>query len=278
MKLRYLGTGGGGGIPELFCSCPVCLHARRVGGRERRRRPMALVDDTLCIDLPCDAASTVLELGADTAAIRHILITHAHYDHFLPDNLLTRPEGAAKAELYISPGSGAAFAKRCEKLSALPVPAGMLPINAPKVHLVGPFESFRAGEHLVTALPSDHAPGLDSLNYLIEREGKAILWLHDCGLLSETAKNWLTEECPRLSLVSMDCALPVGSPPSKEHMDIDTCASTADYLRDLGCADERTVFILSHISHNVRMNHAELSRAATAFGLVPAFDGMEIIL
>lgn len=278
MKLRYLGTGGGGGIPELFCSCPVCARARREGGKERRRRPMAVVDGTLCIDLPCDAASTALELGADMSAVSHILITHAHYDHFMPDNLLTRPEGALRTELFISPASGADFAARCEKLASRLPPPGLSPINAPRVRLVKPFESFSAGEHCVTALPSSHAPGLETLNYLISRQGKSILWLHDSGFPPEEVMSWLSDCQPRLSLVSMDCALPAGQGASGEHMDIETCARCAQTLRSLGCADENTLFLLSHISHNTRLTHSELTRLSSRYRLLPAFDGMEILL
>ena len=38
MKLKYYGTGGGGGIPEIFCDCRVCRNAREVGGKEIRTR------------------------------------------------------------------------------------------------------------------------------------------------------------------------------------------------------------------------------------------------
>ena len=121
MKLKYLGSGGGGGIPELFCSCSVCMNARNKQGKELRRRSLALINDELVIDLPCDARDGFISHDVDPANIAYILITHSHYDHFLADNLLTRPHGAKQANLYISHESGKEFAQRCEALGKLSV-------------------------------------------------------------------------------------------------------------------------------------------------------------
>lgn len=278
MKLKYLGTGGGGGIPELFCSCPVCLNARARGGKELRRRSLAIIDDELCIDLPCDARDSFIAHGVDYPKIAHILITHAHYDHFMAENLLTRPQGAGRVELYISRGSGEDFQKRCEMLRALPTPEGLAPINVPNVHLVKAFESFRAGAFELTALESSHAKALETLNYLISRGDKSILWLHDSGVLTGNTRELLREKRPRLSLVSMDCALPTGAAASAEHMDLNACAETADFLRSLGCVGKDTRLVLSHISHNTKYAHEQLLKAAADAGFRPACDGEEFNL
>ena len=54
MKLKYYGTGGGAGIPEIFCDCRVCRHAREVGGKDIRTRSQAVIDDKISIDFPVD--------------------------------------------------------------------------------------------------------------------------------------------------------------------------------------------------------------------------------
>lgn len=262
----------------MFCSCPVCMNARKRGGKELRRRSLAIIDDELVIDLPCDARDSFLAQDVEYTKISHILVTHAHYDHFMAENLLTRPYGAEPVELYMSYGSGEGFAKRCDDLAKLPTPENLVAINVPHVYLKRAFERFTVGEYTVTALASTHAAGLETLNFLICRGDKSILWLHDSGILPEATKEWLKREKPHLSLVSMDCALPLGSKASGEHMDLNACVSTAEFLRSIGCIDENTQLILSHISHNTQMSHEELAAAARDFGFRPAFDGEEIHL
>ena len=276
MKLKYLGSGGGGGIPELFCSCPVCNKARMKQGKDLRRRSLAIIDDELVIDLPCDARDSFIEHNVDPTKIACILITHAHYDHFLAENLLTRPCGAKQVDLYISHRSGDEFAQRCEGMAKLPTPPSLMPINVPRVHLKHTFECFRMGKYAVTTLDSSHARNLETLNYIIQREDKSILWLHDSGVLTEATKQWLSSNTSYFSLVSMDCSLPIGSKVSSEHMDLSACVETMRYLKCIGCADEKTQFILSHISHNTKMSHDELYAVAKNFGCRPAFDGEEI--
>lgn len=61
MKLRYLGTAAAEGVPAVFCPCPACAHARKVGGKEVRTRSGAIVDDALKLDFPGDAYMQALK-------------------------------------------------------------------------------------------------------------------------------------------------------------------------------------------------------------------------
>lgn len=276
--MKYLGSGGGGGIPELFCACPVCTNARQVGGRELRRRSLAIVDDCLLIDLPCDARDSFLTHEVDLSQPEVLLVTHNHYDHFLAENLLTRPQGAKKIRLFISYGSGQALSERCKKLATMPTPSQMEPIHLPEVHLLHPFEEVTYGAYSITPLHSSHASGLETLNYLIRKGDKAILWLHDSGRLTEETKSWLKEHPFSLSLVSMDCALPLGFGKSREHMDLNACEETVNFLRSIGSVSHSSVLILSHISHNTKMTHIQLQHAAHERGFSVAFDGKELYI
>ena len=51
MKLKYYGTGAGYGLPEVFCDCRICRHARENGGKNIRTRSMALLDGQLAISI-----------------------------------------------------------------------------------------------------------------------------------------------------------------------------------------------------------------------------------
>src|SRR5699024_7123072 len=51
MKLTYLGTAAAEGFPALFCNCPACREAARLGGRNIRTRSQALINRDLLLDL-----------------------------------------------------------------------------------------------------------------------------------------------------------------------------------------------------------------------------------
>ena len=276
MKIQYLGTGGGAGIPEMFCSCRICENARRRQGRELRNRHMAVIDDVLCIDLPCDARSSFLAQGVDAQKIRYLLVTHSHYDHFLADNLISRPEGAQPIELFISRGSGKEIFKKSEKYRNAPVRPGVRPVCAPEIHFVEPFKPFACGSYSVTPLLAHHDPAVESLNYLIASEETAILWLHDTGPLLPQTADYLKGIHQHIQFVSMDCALPYGKYISEEHMDILQGRETIDLLREFGRVDERTLVYLSHIGHLVDCTHEELAKQAQTFGFHAAYDGAVI--
>ncbi len=238
-----------------------------------RRRPLAIVDDQLCIDLPCDARDSFLAHGVDPKKLRYVLITHGHYDHFMGENMLTRPQNANKLDVYISTESGEGFVKKCGDLRHARIPAGMPPVNVPNVNFLSPYETVQAGSYEVTALPANHAPRLGSLNYILSSEGKTILWLHDSGILLPDVKSFLAKKKFFFNFVSMDCALPKGSPASNEHMDLIQCAETAEFLRSIQAIDDGTKLYLAHISHLVGQTHEEMAQDAKCYGFHVAYDG-----
>ena len=54
MKVTFLGSGGGSGIPNPFCQCANCEAARAAGGRSLRNSPAVLINDDLLIDCGAD--------------------------------------------------------------------------------------------------------------------------------------------------------------------------------------------------------------------------------
>ena len=55
-----------------------------------------------------------------------------------------------------------------------------------------------------------------------------------------------------------------------------TPLETAAQLRENGNANENTKFVLSHIGHLVDRTHDELACEAAEFGMIAAYDGMEV--
>ncbi len=85
MKLTFLGTGA--------ADWPL---QREAGMTEFRRLSSALIDDTLLIDPGPQVFDALSEFGKDPKAIRYILITHKHGDHFCIQTLERLMQTGAK--------------------------------------------------------------------------------------------------------------------------------------------------------------------------------------
>jgi Metal-dependent hydrolases of the beta-lactamase superfamily I len=90
MQVLMLGTASAEGYPALFCRCRNCQQARLLGGPSIRRRSACLVNDDLLIDLGPDISAAMQVNGLCLGQVKYLLITHAHSDHLLPENLLYR--------------------------------------------------------------------------------------------------------------------------------------------------------------------------------------------
>ena len=273
MKIKYYGTGAGAGIPELFCSCRVCAYARKNGGKDFRTRSQAVVGD-LMIDFPVDAHAHALFYGIDMQEYRDVLITHDHPDHFSRLEINSRFQDDGEWRFYLPPDSAEPERKR--QAAILASNKQIPPRRAVTVLDAAPFETMTIQGYHVTALPANHVKNLQCVLYLIEKDGKTVFWAHDTGLLPEETVEYFRKRKVHLNAVSLDCTLKRGDPITPAHMDILQCKQTADMLRSFGCIDDSTVIILSHFGHLVERTHQELVEEAVEFGMIPAFNGMEI--
>ena len=279
MKLTYYGTAAGAGIPEIYCSCRVCEQARAARGKNIRTRSQAVLDGCISIDFPVDVLAHTIHGGLDMRPIKHVLITHNHHDHFMPADVMSRPQGVEGAvHFYLSEKSGKDFRASLEATeeayrSGRRIRTGNFRVEA---HTVSMFAPFSLMDYTVTPLHARHAEAIESLNYLIERDGKVLLWAHDTGLFHSDTLTYLRDLGVHLDLVSLDCTLKRGEQITKSHMDLDWCIETANVLRAQGNADDSTVFVLSHIGHLVERTHDELVAEASPLGFLVAYDGMQI--
>ena len=87
MKLQFLGTAAAEGIPALFCNCPACQYAYKIGGKEIRMRAGAMLDDVIKIDFGPDSYAQMLANHLDYTRVHTLLVTHSHPDHLAVDEL-----------------------------------------------------------------------------------------------------------------------------------------------------------------------------------------------
>lgn len=266
MKLQYLGTAAAEGVPAVFCSCPTCTYARRVGGKEVRSRSGAVVNDVLKIDFPGDAYMQAMRWGLDYARIHDVLITHTHQDHFCPQEFAMyfppfahHPEHAQPLTIY---GNEQARAMMEERLQE-----GMLEFVT-----LRPYDSVEVAGHQVTALPAVHAFEETALFYLIEKDGKRLLYAHDTDEFTPEHLEFLAGK--RMDLVSLDCTNGIIESEYVGHMGISDNLRMREKLLELGVADENTLFVANHFSHNGLVPHEEMERRLPGFTV--SYDGLTV--
>lgn len=270
MKLTFLGTAAAEGMPAVFCNCPYCNEARRLGGRNIRTRSQALINEDLLIDLPADTYSHFLQNGILGHKIRDLLITHSHSDHFYPKELAMRHGPYAHAMeapvLKVHCGQGTFEKLRKE----FPEKWGF------EAELLTPFVPASVGAYTVTALPARHFPGDGAVFYIIRGE-KTVLYAHDTGYFYEEVFDYIEKNGIRFDLATFDCTnvdIPIGD--DGTHMGIDNLLRVAQRLEKMGAVDEKTVKIINHFSHNGNPLHHVLEARMEGTGFLVSYDGMTV--
>lgn len=277
MKIKYLGTAAAEGMPGVFCECETCKKSRELGGKNIRTRSQAIIDDSLLIDFPSDTYMHSLLYGIELSKIETCLITHAHFDHLYPDELWCRAPGIAHMEqnpltLYATHASYSRIAN------------AMLDHNIDDTGRVGlkkmkPFVSFKVQGYTVTPLKARHNPTTDPVIFLIQKDGKNLLYANDTGFFPDETAAYLKNSDVKLDLVSFDCT--GGLIPDKDygkysHLNLIGDVMMRDLLKENGNLKENTQFVITHFSHNGTPIHEEMEKAASKQGFITAYDGFEI--
>lgn len=275
MKMQYLGTAAAEGLPAVFCQCPICREATRRGGKDIRFRSGALINDRLLIDISPDLYAAKLKFQLELGDIRNILITHAHMDHFNREELSMFIEPYAHLQqrgilnLY-----GSDFTARVweEYLYASIMREPNLE-KAVVFHKLAPFETTEVDGVQITALKAIHSCP-ESLIYLLEQNGKKLLYGNDTGLFPEETWDYLkTKANLPLTVVSLDSTM--GKPESEYngHMTFQQNVFTRCRMLEEGIADAKTRFICHHFSHNGLALHKEMEEIMGPQHFEIAYDG-----
>ena len=273
MKIQYLGTAAAEGWPGLFCRCEVCRRAREAGGKNIRTRSQALIDDTILMDFPPDTYLHMLRDGLPLPEIRTLLLTHSHQDHWYPEDLAFRGEGFSHdidgiLEIY---GNDAC----AQRLKAILPIVGQSMMDAMRAHYneVTAFSPFETQGYRVTPLKALHNRAENCLIYLIEKDGKSLLYANDTGLFPQETWEYLRGK--KLDLVSMDCTMQQ-IPEGTNHMGLTDNAELCRRLGEAGYTHEGTKYVITHFSHNGGLLHEELEERARPLGFLTAYDGMTL--
>ena len=276
MKVTYLGTGAAEGIPALFCNCDFCKNARKHG--VMRSRSQLLIDE-LSVDFPPDGFYHACAFGVDFSAIRYLIVSHSHMDHFYAHDFILRGYKYASdmsspaLDIYANAECGEVF----EECTRREMRADIAPTV--RFHTVRAFEKVSFGGFTVHTLRAKHT-SREPLLFLIEKDGKRILHLHDTGALPEESYSYLSSlEKKPCDLITLDCTfLWDKTPENARHMGLDVNVQTLARLSELGFVNAETKKVITHFSHNSRPTEERLKRAEEELGVIAAYDGMAIEL
>ena len=271
MKIKFLGTAAAEAMPAPFCVCENCKRAMKLGGRNIRTRSQALVDDALLIDFPCDTYFHMIKENIDLSKIKSLFITHEHRDHFYDDDIKCLYYGFSRApEGYVFTVYGSEDIRKPIEAIA----KGTDRVAYKKIELFSPIN---VEGYTVTALKAVHGTNNPYI-YLIEKQGKALLYAHDTDYFAKETWEYLEKHKPHLDLVSLDCTnctLPHGE--WHGHMGVDENIKCKQRLLEKGLIDENSKVVINHFSHNgTHSVYDEMVPIAKAHGFITAYDGLEI--
>ncbi|MDI3508582.1 MAG: phosphoribosyl 1,2-cyclic phosphate phosphodiesterase [Clostridiales bacterium] len=269
MKLKFLGTAAAEGWPALFCQCDACRRARRLGGKNIRTRSSCLIDEEYMVDFSADTYMHVLNEGLDLTKVKHLIITHSHEDHFYPSDLMMRRQPFA----YMDKPEPLTIYGNDKVQSCFDAVNGARNDNILIFRQVRAYEPFSAGEAVITPLLADHSPEEQCFVYVIELNGKKLLYGHDSGYFPETT--WEVLRNYMLDGVVLDCT---SGPQSCEHyhMGLPQDIKVKERLLEQASAGDNTIFIINHFSHNGGLLYDQLVETAAPHNFKVTYDGMEI--
>jgi len=275
MKLQYLGTAAAEGIPAVFCECENCIKSKLSGGRNIRTRSQALIDDCILIDFPQDTYMHYLKYDFPLAKIKNCLITHSHQDHLYPQEMVMRKNGFShiidKSPLtFFSDESG------YNMLNELKILCGITDGNM-LVRKIKLYETFLVEGYNITALRATHDIGASPVVYLIEKDGKSIFYSHDTSEYPKETMDYLKNYSRPINLISLDCTEACNDTIYEGHLTLSRCNELRNELLNIGVADEKTVFVLNHFSHNGKnVVYDEFVKIAAKYNFEVSYDGMII--
>ncbi len=274
MKLTYLGTAAAEGWPAVFCNCEYCIRAEKLGGKNIRTRSQSLINDDLLIEFNGDTYAHALKNGFDLSAVKYCFITHSHLDHFQPTDLVFRTDGVYAHKITVPTMQLFGSKDVIAKYEKYRIAVSDEPIPQIEINEVFAYQTVKIGDYEITPLPANHAMEETAFVYLIKGD-KTLLYLHDTGKPFDEVYNYLVKNKVRADLISYDCTY-VALPSGERHMGLDTIPEVQKKLTELGIADENTIHVVNHFSHNGKLLHDELCEEAKKINCLTSYDGMSI--
>lgn len=264
MRILLQGTGAADGIPALYSDSRLSRLARELGGKEIRSRCAALIDGHLKIDLGPDTWHQVVRDRLDPSEWTAVLFTHSHEDHFTISELQywLYPFAHTDFSDLMVYGNAAILSAMQQRYPEWPIPA----------QLIAPKEPFDHLDYRITPIPAYHKLEEASMNFIIERQGKSMLYASDTGYYREETWDFLPPF--RLDALVVECTEGKNRTDYYGHMDLKECIAFVTRLREMQVLNPDAIVATTHHSDLGDLSHSDLEDLLAPHGILPGFDGM----
>ena len=286
MHLTFLGTAATPSMPIPFCVCETCSEARRIGGKNLRRRSSVVINDELLVDIGPDIATASFVHNICLAGIGICLQTHTHADHLDAEFILSRhadygTEVAGELLLVASVETLQSIDRLVRQRSDY----GSIfdPDTQAALHIglepVTPFETISGGDYRITGYPANHGHDQGFLLYSIAQGDHAVFYGTDTSVLFNKVWEHLQQERIMYDVVILDHTYGIGhgSRPA-DHLASKDVIAHANRFRENGLLKDNGVVYATHLSHEGSLEHEELDEYATKHGYRVAYDGLRLRL
>lgn len=266
MEILLQGTGAADGIPSAFSRNRVSEFAREKGGLDVRTRTCALIDGHLKIDFGPDTWYQCSRDGVVAEDFSGVIFTHSHEDHFDRNELQYMLYPFTDREYLEFPlyGNGRVLELLEERYPCWPME--LVPIAS--------FQPFHHLGYLITPIKAYHKLDEDSLNLIIQREGRTFLYATDTGWWRQETWDFLAQF--RIDLLVLECTEGSHRTSYYGHLDAAEAVKKVSLMRQNGMLNEGARVVTTHHSSQGQMTHGELAEALKPHGIEPGFDGMRL--
>ena len=253
MKITVLGSGTSIGVPQIGCTCEVCMSE---DPKDKRLRCSSLVEtDDARILIDCTPDFRQQMLSVPYARLDGVLITHEHYDHTGGiDDLRPFCRFGGNVDLFLDNYTASHLRERLPYFFRTTLYPGVAHIT---LNEVAPYDVFYIGKTRITALPVLHGK-MPILGYRIDcPSGKSLGYLTDMSCCDD-------EVVERLRGVDLLMVNALRFEPHPAHQSLEEAVC---FARKVGAPVTRFI----HFSHDIGL-HAKTD-ALLPQGIGLAYDG-----
>jgi phosphoribosyl 1,2-cyclic phosphate phosphodiesterase len=284
----FLGTSAGEQYPGVFCNCGNCSKARELGGRNIRRNSSAILGNHTLLDFGPAIANQLDAFGHSFLTIDTLLVTHAHEDHFFPwylrwrlfpEDQTTNPQGHEKGPTFTKPLPLTIYgSKRVRELTLQAIKQDEKNHHL-EVVVLEPWKEYTAKHVRFVPLVANHDFRQDCYNFVIEYQGKTMLYAVDTAWFLPEAMEFLKD-------YTFDLVVMEGTFGFNEQHDYKTpghCNFLAnrkarEWMLEEKMIQASTPFVITHTGPHHAPPHDECEGLLAKWDLRLAYDGMHIEL
>ena len=278
MEMTILGSAAAEGIPAIFCSCPLCQKAWKLGGKNMRSLTAYKISDTVRVDFgPCSLEHEY-RFGLHSERLRHLIVTHPHEDHLLPSWFEMRRKGFA----VLPPDNVLHIYGPMETFTTL---RHLMPHCNPERDCQMEFHELYDGKVMdisgeditIHAMLADHFFRGMALIYVLRVHDKYVLIANDTGYFTDEAWNILDSLKVRLDVAILDSTCSNNQAEILHgHMNINSVVAVRDRMAAMGLVTADTQVFANHFSHNGGYLHEDLEAIYNPKGIQVGYDGCVI--